>query len=103
VLSQTRSKLVKDTESHFYGALDHWKQLNLSPNFIRFAQKANPLSRSLPLLLHNWKAITDLWIEALESSDDEGLLALLEYAESNIFALLSLFSLFNQSPPKIYT
>lgn len=32
----------------------------------------------MPLLLHNWKEIADLWIETFEVSDDEGLRPLLE-------------------------
>ena len=32
----------------------------------------------MPLLLHNWKDIVDLWFEALDKSDDEGLRAILE-------------------------
>ncbi len=33
----------------------------------------------MPLLLHNWKEIVNLWIEATQLADDEGLKALLEY------------------------
>ncbi|EEB91024.1 hypothetical protein MPER_10690, partial [Moniliophthora perniciosa FA553] len=76
-----KSKLdqeLEDTQSHFYEALIHWQQLNLSPSYVKFAQKAGPISASLPLLLHNWKEIVGLWVEALDSSDDEGLKALLE-------------------------
>lgn len=32
----------------------------------------------MPLLLHNWHEIVDLWVVQLESADDEGLRALLE-------------------------
>ncbi|ESK84634.1 u3 snornp protein utp20 [Moniliophthora roreri MCA 2997] len=76
-----KSKLdqeLEDTQSHFYEALIHWQQLNLSPSYVKFAQKAGPISASLPLLLHNWKVIVGLWVEALDSSDDEGLKALLD-------------------------
>jgi U3 small nucleolar RNA-associated protein 20 len=68
----------QDNESHFHEALNHWMQLNLAPSFIRFANKTDSLSASMPLLLHNWKEIVDLWIEAFEVADDEGLRPLLE-------------------------
>jgi hypothetical protein len=32
----------------------------------------------MPLLLHNWRQIYDLWLDALKAADDEGLKALLE-------------------------
>ena len=57
----------------------HWQELNLAPTFIKFAQDAEPLSASMPLLLHNWKEVVELWLAALEKSDDEGLKAILEY------------------------
>jgi len=74
--------LLQDNDSHFHEALDHWRQLNLAPSFIQFANKADPLSASMPLLLHNWKDIYNLWLEAFESADDEGLRALLEYVKN---------------------
>jgi U3 small nucleolar RNA-associated protein 20 len=33
----------------------------------------------MPLLLHNWREVVDLWIEAVDVGDDESLGALLEY------------------------
>ena len=71
-------RLLQDNDSHFHEALDHWRQLNLSPSFISFANKADSLSASMPLLLHNWKDIYALWLEAFESADDEGFRVLLE-------------------------
>ncbi|KAF5389929.1 hypothetical protein D9757_003643 [Collybiopsis confluens] len=68
-----------DTQSHFYEALLHWQQLNLSPSFIKFSQKTGSLSLTLPLLLHNWRQVVDFWLEAQAGSDDEGLKPLLEY------------------------
>ncbi|KAI9063947.1 hypothetical protein FKP32DRAFT_1603293 [Trametes sanguinea] len=67
-----------DDDSHFHEALLHWQELNLAPAFLKFARDAEPLSASLPLLLHNWKDIVTLWIGALDKSDDEGLRALLD-------------------------
>ncbi|KAF7330551.1 DRIM domain-containing protein [Mycena venus] len=69
---------LEDHESHFYIALEHWQQLNLAPGFIKFAQRAGPLSVSMPLLLHNWEEIMQLWVTALDESDDEGLRAVLD-------------------------
>ncbi|KAH9485782.1 U3 small nucleolar RNA-associated protein 20 [Psilocybe cubensis] len=71
-------KRFKDNDSHFHEALDHWRQLNLSPSFIQFAKSADGLSASMPLLLHNWRDIYALWLEAFKSADDEGLRALLD-------------------------
>ncbi|KAJ6531776.1 armadillo-type protein [Mycena capillaripes] len=69
---------LEDHESHFYTSLEHWQQLNLAPGFIKFAQRAGPLSASMPLLLHNWQEIMQLWVVALDDSDDEGLRAVLD-------------------------
>ena len=32
----------------------------------------------MPLLVHHWKDIIQLWLSALENADDEALVALLE-------------------------
>ncbi|KDR69878.1 hypothetical protein GALMADRAFT_255731 [Galerina marginata CBS 339.88] len=69
---------VADNDSHFHEALEHWRQLNLAPSFLQFANKTTGLSASMPLLLHNWREIYDLWLEAFKSADDEGLRALLD-------------------------
>ncbi|OAX32581.1 hypothetical protein K503DRAFT_870071, partial [Rhizopogon vinicolor AM-OR11-026] len=69
---------ISDNESHFYLALQQWRQLNLSPAFVQFANKVHSLSISMPLLLHNWKEIIDLWKETLDTADDEALKALLD-------------------------
>jgi U3 small nucleolar RNA-associated protein 20 len=69
---------LQDNQSHFYEALEHWRQLNLSPAFVKFAGRADGLSASMPLLVHNWKEILELWLEAIKDADDEALRALLE-------------------------
>lgn len=49
------------------------------------------MSASMPLLLHNWKEIADLWVETFKGSDDESLPPLLEYVYlkiNNIIAYL---------------
>ncbi|EAU91851.2 U3 snoRNP protein Utp20 [Coprinopsis cinerea okayama7 len=69
---------VADNDSHFHQALDDWRQLSMAPSFLKFAKKADPLSGSMALLLHHWQDIMALWGEAMDSSDDEGLRALLD-------------------------
>jgi len=76
--------------------LEHWRQLNLAPAFVRFAQIVDPLSASMPLLLHNWREIVDIWIGASESSDDEGLCALLECASRILLLPLHVLKIVNQ-------
>lgn len=69
---------LSDNESHFQLALDHWKQLNLSPAFLQYAKKTEQLAASLPLLLHNWQLVVDLWIEAMAEADLESKQPLLD-------------------------
>ncbi|PPR05452.1 hypothetical protein CVT24_008221 [Panaeolus cyanescens] len=69
---------VADNDSHFHEALEHWRQLSLAPSFVEFAKKADGLSASMPLLLHHWREIYDLWVEVFNKSDDEGLRPLLD-------------------------
>jgi U3 small nucleolar RNA-associated protein 20 len=75
---------TQDHEPHFYATLE--QQLNLSPVFIKFVKTAGPLSASMPLLLHNWEEIIQIWIVALDESDEEGLLAVLECVLDLYFA-----------------
>ncbi|PCH35509.1 hypothetical protein WOLCODRAFT_125910, partial [Wolfiporia cocos MD-104 SS10] len=69
---------IEDNDSHFREALEHWRELNLAPTFVKFANDAEALSASMPLLLHNWETIADLWLDALKVADDEALKALLD-------------------------
>ena len=71
--------LSQDNQSHFYVSLQQWRRLNLSPAFIQFANKVDTLSVSIPLLLHNWREVSDLWQAAVVTAEDEALRALLEY------------------------
>lgn len=68
----------QNDESHFRVAIDDWRQSNLSPTFLKFASKAEPLAMSMVLLLHNASELVRLWIEAVEEADDEALQPLLE-------------------------
>ncbi|KAG6830801.1 hypothetical protein H0H92_014650 [Tricholoma furcatifolium] len=58
--------------STFYAALTHWRQLNLSPVFLRFAEKVDSLSASMPLFLLNWERIVQIWVDAMSEEDNEG-------------------------------
>ncbi|KAF9449246.1 hypothetical protein P691DRAFT_667809, partial [Macrolepiota fuliginosa MF-IS2] len=69
---------IGDNESHFHESLEHWRQLNLAPSFIKFANHVDSISLSMPLLLHHWKDIVARWEEAMDSTNDEGLRALLD-------------------------
>ncbi|KAI0937862.1 hypothetical protein AcW1_003904 [Taiwanofungus camphoratus] len=78
-LSQTKfDQDIGDNDSHFHEALEHWRELNLAPAFIKFANGAEGLSSSMPLLLHNWQEVTEMWLSALDVADDEALKALLD-------------------------
>ncbi|KAM6502751.1 Armadillo-type fold [Amanita muscaria] len=69
---------VEESDSLFHLGLDHWRQLNLSPSFLNFANDVKSLSLSMPLLLHNWREVVKLWIEAVNDAKDEGFKALLD-------------------------
>lgn len=71
-------KILQDDSSHFHNALEKWRELNLSPAFIKFADKAEPLSASMPLLVHHWREVVDAWFVAVDIADDEALKPLLE-------------------------
>ncbi|KAI1787133.1 hypothetical protein LXA43DRAFT_1098524 [Ganoderma leucocontextum] len=78
-LNQTKfDQELADTDSHFHEALLHWQELNLAPAFLKFARDADLQSASMPLPLHDWREVVELWFGALEESDDEGLRAILE-------------------------
>ncbi|KAF8608156.1 hypothetical protein BDV93DRAFT_486731 [Ceratobasidium sp. AG-I] len=78
---------VEDTQSHFQVSLDQWRQLNLSPTFVAFANRAEPLSGSLAMLLHHWEEIVQIWVDAVASSDEEGSKPLIELSTCIIYDL----------------
>jgi U3 small nucleolar RNA-associated protein 20 len=51
--------------------MDIWQQLRVNVtvapklDFIAFADKVYSMSASMPLLLHNWKEIIELWLSQL--------------------------------------
>ncbi|KAG8824346.1 U3 snoRNP protein, partial [Serendipita sp. 399] len=69
---------IEDDQSYFYAALDHWKQLNLSPSFLRYVKVSEPLSSTLALLLHHWEEVVDLWVDAMKDGDLESKQPLLD-------------------------
>ncbi|KAI6117784.1 armadillo-type protein [Pisolithus thermaeus] len=69
---------IADDNSYFYDSLHQWRQLNLSPAFVQFANKVEPLSASMPMLLHNWRDVVQYWQESVDSADHEALPALLD-------------------------
>ncbi|KIY70650.1 hypothetical protein CYLTODRAFT_391770 [Cylindrobasidium torrendii FP15055 ss-10] len=77
----------EDSECQFYDALTHWRQLNLSPSFTGFADQVESLSGSLPLLLHHWREVVDIWISSTKGSDDEGLNPLLDLLQKLVIDL----------------
>jgi U3 small nucleolar RNA-associated protein 20 len=62
---------VKDDESYFREALNHWKLQSLAPAFVQFARRVDPLSDSMASLLHNWQEIVELLVNVLEMLEDE--------------------------------
>ncbi|KAK7691383.1 hypothetical protein QCA50_004782 [Cerrena zonata] len=78
---------VSDNSSHFYESLNHWKELNLTNAFAQFARQVEPLSASMPLLLHNWQDVVRTWMATVENADDEGLKPLLDLLQKLIHDL----------------
>jgi U3 small nucleolar RNA-associated protein 20 len=62
--------------------LEEWAELNLSQTFTSFLNKANPLSETLPQLLHHADTVFDLLAQHIEKNDElalEPLLSLLAH------------------------
>ncbi|KAF8706717.1 Down-regulated in metastasis, partial [Rhizoctonia solani] len=78
---------IEDNQSHFQVSLEQWRQLNLSPKFITFANRASSLSGSMAMLLHHWEELASLWIEAVNASDDEGLKPMIELSTCLMYDL----------------
>lgn len=79
---------LEDTDSHFHAALAHWRQLNLSPSFLRFADRVEGLAGSMGLLLFHWSEVVDAWVEAVRGDGGEGLAVFLELVWVLFFLLL---------------
>jgi hypothetical protein len=83
---------IQDNSSHFRTRLEQLQQLSLAPSFVAYADHVYSLSESFPLLLHNWKDVTESWLvtsrAAGEAKDDgEGYKPLLQFAPSPSIAM----------------
>ncbi|KAG9124195.1 U3 snoRNP protein [Ceratobasidium sp. 392] len=83
----TLEQHVEDTQSHFQVSLDQWRQLNLSPSFLAFANKVDNLSGSFAMLLHHWEEIIRLWSDTVASADEEAFKPLIELSTCLIYDL----------------
>ncbi|KAG8720081.1 U3 snoRNP protein [Ceratobasidium sp. 395] len=83
----TLEQHVDDTQSHFQVSLDQWRQLNLSPSFLAFADRVENLSGSFAMLLHHWEGIVRLWMDTVASSDEEAFKPLIELSTCLIYDL----------------
>lgn len=85
---------IADTECHFKLALDYWRQLDLTPVFNNFADRAYPLSTSVALLLHHSKDIVAFWLEAIAQASGDTLRTLFEcvstFLKNYLYSLLTL-------------
>ncbi len=72
-------KPFEDTDSSFFiSALSHYTEINLSKNFQEFSEKVEPISRSLPQIIFNQKAIFDALEKAILINDSLSLQPLLD-------------------------
>lgn len=68
--SRATSVLVSgDGSSHFRDALETWKDINISANFVEFVHKVEPLTQSLAQLLHHQGVIVEALLEGIEKHD----------------------------------
>ena len=68
---------LQDGDSHFRASFDEWRDVNISQNFRDFAREVDPLTQSLPQILHHQDQILDLLIRYLLKKDVVSLEALL--------------------------
>ncbi|KAG8958312.1 U3 snoRNP protein [Tulasnella sp. 419] len=73
---------IEDTDSHFHTSIEHWKQLNLAPSFLKYANRVQRMSASMPLLLLNWEEIVKLWIETVCDCEEDALRPLLDMLQN---------------------
>ncbi|KLO12558.1 hypothetical protein SCHPADRAFT_853762 [Schizopora paradoxa] len=82
-------ELSEEDGSLFHARLSHWTQLNLSPTFLAFSKNVFPLAQSLPLLVHHWKEVLEIWLGHIETADDEARKALFDLLQNLILDLRS--------------
>lgn len=69
-LKDTKRKAFHDVEiSHFLSTLEHWREVNLSKNFQELVEVVEPITLSLPLLLHNKDKIFDALEKTISYND----------------------------------
>ncbi|KIO30035.1 hypothetical protein M407DRAFT_225741 [Tulasnella calospora MUT 4182] len=73
---------VDETDSHFHESIQRWREISVQPSFISFASRAESMSRSFALLLHNWKAIVELWIQIVQVCEEEAITPLLDMLQN---------------------
>ncbi len=61
--------VIPDASSSFYESLLSWRELNLTSAFTAFGDEVDQLSKSMNLLLHNWKEVVDVWDKALQKGE----------------------------------
>ena len=78
-VQQSRLKETNDdiSQSHFRTALEEWSELNLTTTFTSFLNQVNPLSESLPQILHHTEQIVAALLAHIEKQDPLALEALL--------------------------
>lgn len=64
--------------SHFLASFEHWKEINLSAEFGRFAERVENLVQTLPQILYHDETIFDSIISSIEKHDEYSLEPLLD-------------------------
>lgn len=64
--------------SHFLTCLGHWSEVNISANFTLFLEKVEPISQTLPQILHHQDTIFDALCEHIKELDNHSLQPLFE-------------------------
>lgn len=71
------SEDLTTTTSYFKSGLERWQELNMSEGFINFSHEIEPLSDSLPQILHFEDKIMGLLVDHLERKERESIEPLL--------------------------
>ncbi|RLV90056.1 U3 small nucleolar RNA-associated protein 20 [Spathaspora sp. JA1] len=64
--------------SHFISTLEHWKEVNLSGNFVEFCDAVEIYSQSLPQIIHHQQLIFEALYEGVKKNDVYSIEPLLE-------------------------
>ncbi|KAG8917737.1 U3 snoRNP protein, partial [Tulasnella sp. 417] len=78
----SQQTLLQETDSHFHESIQRWREISVQPSFISFASRVESMSRSFALLLHNWKAIVELWIQVVTVCEEEAITPLLDMLQN---------------------